>query len=199
MKNLVKELEKSLINKGEKLSVTGKQLMEIYNIKTSDLTDMCEKYKVELYDIMDIETSTKYINELKKFFDFPDEVFWYEKNQKDYKYVTDGLEKIYDSCDEILGNVFRKGQFKHYSTSLIECINLLKDISEEEPIVLGLQVLSEPYIKITISNKQVTNVDLSEIAVDNIDTESKKILLYQLIVLSYDVAVNETLEVLNLL
>ena len=75
MKQLVEKLQGLLQEKGKTLDLNGMELMEVLNLKATDLTELCEQFGYELYDIMYIETSTRYARELKKIFEFLNEVY----------------------------------------------------------------------------------------------------------------------------
>ena len=199
MKQLVENLQKLLVEKGKTLDLNGMELMDVLNIKATDLYELCEQYGFELYDIMYVETSTNYAREFKKVFEFPNEVCWYEKDALDPKYITDGMSRVYESCDMFMGDIFKQGIFMHYSTSLKEVINLLKDISQEDEIRFRVQYCFNEYIELIIKDKQVSEIKFIDIDIERLTDEDKKILLYQLIVLSYDVSLKETLKLLALI
>lgn len=198
MKKLVKELEKSLLEKGESLEITGEKMMELYGISTSDMSALCNKWRCELYDNMYVEAPTIYAREIRKHFTFNDEVYWYMKGKLDPKYITLGLDRIYKACDIFMGDFLRKGNFENYSTSLKEIISLLKDISVEKEIKLGVKYLYDSYIYIYIKNNEVINVQCDDYEGAVFNEESIKMLMYQLIILSYDVPLNETLSMIKL-
>lgn len=81
-------------------------LMKVLNIKATDLYELCEQHGYELYGIMYVETSTRYAREFKKVFEFPNEVCWYEKDALDPKYITIGMDRVYESCDMFMGDIF---------------------------------------------------------------------------------------------
>ncbi|MBE6131670.1 MAG: hypothetical protein E7183_08100 [Erysipelotrichaceae bacterium] len=199
MKQLVDNLQKLLVEKGKTLDLNGMELMDVLNIKATDLYELCEQYEFELYDIMYVETSTNYAREFKKVFEFPNEVCWYEKDALDPKYITDGMSRVYESCDMFMGDIFKQGIFMHYSTSLKEVISLLKEISQEDEIRFRVQYCFNEYIELIIKDKQVSEIKFTDIDIERLTDEDKKILLYQLIVLSYDVSLKETLKLLALI
>lgn len=199
MKQLVEKLQGLLQEKGKTLDLNGMELMEVLNLKSTDLTELCEQFGYELYDIMYIETSTRYARELKKIFEFPNEVCWYEKDALDPKYITVGMSRVYESCAEFMGDIFKQGSFMHYSAPLKEIVDILKNISCEDEIRFRVQYFYEDYIELIIKNKQVTEIKFTDIDTESLNEESKKVLLYQLIVLSYSVPLKETLGLLSLI
>lgn len=203
MKNVINNIKKQVELNGKNLYCTGQELMEMLKIKEEDLISICEKFKTEMYDYIQIECSTKYIWALKEQFEFPDEVFWFMKNEKDPKYITVSLDKIYTSCDELYGIIFKQGNFKHYSCSLKKYIDELIKISEDDEIKLYVTYLYDCKYIITIKNKEKVKVEFDWIDINKeIDGNNdlyQKAFLYQLIVLSYDVPMKETLEILCLI
>lgn len=198
MVKLVEKLKVVLEEKGKTFQITGKELMEELNVTVNDLFSLCEKNLMELYDIMYVETSTKYARKFKEVFEFPNEVCWYEQDVLDPKYITVGMSRIYKSCDVFLGDIFKKGTFAHYSISLKDVVNLIRSLSEEDEIKLSIQYFYDDYIDLIIKNKEIVEVRFTDIETENFTEELKKILLYQLMVLSYDVPLIETLEILQL-
>ncbi len=199
MKQLVEKLQGLLQEKGKTLDLNGMELMEVLNLKATDLTELCEQFGYELYDIMYIETSTRYARELKKMFEFPNEVCWYEKDALDPKYITVGMSRVYESCAEFMGDIFKQGSFMYYSAPLKEIVDILKNISCEDEIRFRVQYFYEDYIELIIKDKQVTEINFTDIDTESLNEESKKVLLYQLIVLSYSVPLKETLGLLSLI
>ena len=188
-----------LEEKGKTFDINGMELMDVLGIKINDMFDLCEQYGYELYDIMYVEASTIYAREFKKVFEFPNEVCWYEKDALDPKYITVGMSRVYESCDVFMGDIFKQGIFKYYSTSLKEVVNLIKEISKEEEIRFRVQYFYEDYIELIIKNKEIAEINFTDVDSESFNDEHIKILLYQLIVLSYDVPLKETLELLKLL
>ena len=199
MKQLVVKLQNLLEAKGKTFDINGMELMDVLGVKNTDLFELCEKYGYELYDIMYVEASTRYAREFKKIFDFKNEVCWYEKDALDPKYITVGMSRVYESCDVFMSDIFKQGNFLHYSISLKEMIDLLKDISKEEEIRFRVQYFLEDYIEFIIKNKQIIEVKFTDIDSDLLNEEEIKTLLYQLIVLSYDVPLKDTLALLSLI
>lgn len=199
MKYLVEKLQKALLEKGKTLDINGIELMETLGVTGENLYELCEQFGYELYDIMYVEASTVYARQFKKVFEFPNEVCWYEKDALDPKYITDGMSRVYESCDMFMGDIFKQGIFMHYSTSLKEVINLLKEISQEDEIRFRVQYCFDEYIELIIKDKQVSEIKFTDIDIERLTDEDKKILLYQLIVLSYDVSLKETLKLLALI
>lgn len=76
---------------------------------------------------------------------------------------------------------------------------MIKGISKEEEIRFRVQYFYEDYIELIIKDKQVIEVKFTDIDIESFDEGYTKILLYQLIVLSYDVPLKETLELLELI
>lgn len=199
MKYLVEKLQKALLEKGKTLDINGIDLMETLCVTGENLYELCEQFGYELYDIMYVEASTVYARQFKKVFEFPNEVCWYEKDALDPKYITVGMSRVYESCDVFMGDIFKQGIFKYYSTSLKEVINLIKEISKEEEIRFRVQYFYEDYIELIIKNKEIAEINFTDVDSESFNDEHIKILLYQLIVLSYDVPLKETLELLKLL
>ena len=52
MKQLVEKLQGLLQEKGKTLDLNGMELMDVLNLKATDLTELCEQFAYELYDIM---------------------------------------------------------------------------------------------------------------------------------------------------
>ena len=199
MKQLVEKLQGLLQEKGKTLDLNGMELMDVLNLKATDLTELCEQFGYELYDIMYIETSTRYARVLKKIFEFSNEVCWYEKDALDPKYITVGMSRVYESCAEFMGDIFKQGSFMHYSAPLKEIVDILKNISCEDEIRFRVQYFYEDYIELIIKNKQVNEINFTDIDTESLNEESKKVLLFQLIVLSYSVPLKETLGLLSLI
>lgn len=198
MKQLVEKLQNLLEEKGKTFDINGMELMDVLGIKINDMFDLCEQYGYELYDIMYVEASTIYAREFKKVFEFPNEVCWYEKDALDPKYITVGMSRVYESCDVFMGDIFKQGNFLHYSVSLKEVIDLIKNISKEEEIRFRVQYFLEDYIELIIKDKQIKEVNFTDIDSESLNEEEIKTLLYQLIVLSYDVPLKDTLALLSL-
>ena len=198
MKKLIEKLEKSLFGKGASLEITGEEMMKLYGISTDDMRGLCNKWKCELYDNMYVEASTIYAKEMRKFFEFNDEVCWYMNNNLEPKYITLGLNRIYKSCDIFMGDIYRKGNFENYSTSLKEIVNILKNIAVDKEIKLGVQYLYNSYIQIFIKDKEVINIKNYDFEGEVLEEESVKMLMYQLIILSHDVSLKETLSLIKL-
>lgn len=203
MKELVKKLENSLGKKSKTLEITGKELMELFDISFDQISKLCEKNRIELYDNFDIETSPKYAKELRKKFEFNGEVYWYlTKGDMNPKYITIGMDRVYTSCSTFLTNVFLKGDLSYYSAELIKYINILCDMANEEEIRLTLKYLEDLNLDIYFQNKQITKIKYECLNLENLpnfDKEAELMLLYQLIILSYNVSIEETLKTINLI
>lgn len=199
MKNLVKKLVKTLNEQEKTLEINGKDLMDVLGITDRDLSDLCDKHRCELYDNMVIETSTVYARKLKQLFDFTDEVYWYKKGEVDPKYITIGMSKVYTSCEEFIGNFLKVGNFKNYSISLKKVIDILKELSSDEEIKVQLKYFYYEYVELIIQNKELINVKYTDIENEHFEKEEETMLLYQLIVLSYDIPLVETLSILGLI
>ena len=55
MKQLVEKLQGLLQEKGKTLDLNGMELMDVLNLKATDLTELCEQFGYELYDIMYVD------------------------------------------------------------------------------------------------------------------------------------------------
>lgn len=198
MQRLVQNLEQKLISKGLKLDITGKELMAFYGVTEDYLVRYCNDNYTSL-DGFFIEASTKYAEELKQLIDFDDEVYWYIKNEQDPKYVTIGMDTMYDECDSFCGYIYKKGNLKYFSANLIDFITILKNVSKEDEIKLSLSCCYDLNLNLYFKNKELVKVDTTEIEKYATEDECAKELLYQLMVLSYDVPLVNTLEVLKII
>ena len=200
MKNLVKELTKKLNSKGRDLNITGQELMKVFNIKATEIRRYCEEQMVELYDNFWIESHIQYVHELEKEFLFDDSVYWYENPDDEYpKYETSDLNTKCEDCQMFTGSIYRKGSFEEYSISLLEMVDIIKNIVKDEPIKLTLVYLVQCLVMIEIDKNGICNVKYEITDFPELTKEEKDILLYQLIVLSYNQQLKETLKALKLM
>lgn len=175
MKELIESLERSLSSRGKTFDITGKELIDIYNINEEQLNNFNNEVN-SLLDGIKIEAPTKFIERVEKLF---------------LPYNKEGLLHNTLICD-----VYRK---RNKFLSLVEYVDLLKSISEDDAIKLKIKCLKNSYIYIYIENKNIVYVDFDEMNIDVCDIDGIKKLLYQLIILSYDVSLRETFKILNLL
>ncbi len=198
MKKTIKNLSELIKKEGKDLNVTGQTAMELLNITSDDLRYVCDEFRAEIYDCMFITASVKYAKKIRENFDLNDEVYWYLKDQNDPKYITISMNRIYHSCEEFHTMIYKKGKFELYSISIKEMITKLKEISEDEPITLSLDFLYDSRYVITIKNKEVINVvkDFDSFELEN--ELYQKFLINQILILSYDTPIIETLKLLEL-
>lgn len=194
MKKVVGEALKKIENNIDK---TGKQIMEKLNITFDDLDYVCTEIREEVYDNMRLRASTKYAKKLREMFDFNDEVYWYIKGKKEPKYTVTSMDRIYKSCDEFYGLFLKKSDYSHYSISIKNVIDMIFEISEEEPITIDIDFLYSGLVSIIIKEKKIIEVKhhYSRICFD--DDFNNLLCLNQLIILSYDVPLIETLKLMN--
>lgn len=115
----------------------------------------------------------------------------------DPAYETDGMNEIYSSCESFLTIIYKEGKLKWFSTNLLEYIEILKSISKEKEILFCVEHYFSDY-EITFCNKKIINIKSVVYDCDKLDDISIKKLLYQLIILSYDVPFKDVLSILNL-
>lgn len=191
MKNLLLKLTKKLEDKGLTLNLTGEQLMKELGISKENLNEVSISYNCDIYDYYQIACSTKYLDELKKHFTFNNGITLYNDNDE----VGSSLEgNSQPNANFFVGDLFRIKTLDYYSDSLVNIVNILSTISSDEPISLSLQFQGSYYVYFNIQNGNVKNVEYEEYEV-----EDELALFYQLLIISYNVAVNETLSLLQLL
>lgn len=191
MKNLLLKLTKKLEDKGLTLNLTGKQLMKELGISKENLNEVSISYNCDIYDYYQIACSTKYLDELKKHFTFNNGITLYNDNDE----VGSSLEgNSQPNANFFVGDLFRIKTLDYYSDSLVNIVNILSTISSDEPISLSLQFQGSYYVYFNIQNGNVKNVEYEEYEV-----EDELALFYQLLIISYNVAVKETLSLLQLL
>lgn len=199
MKNLVKKLEKQLVENGLTFDITGKEYMNKFDINEDDLIRLDDDGFIAIHGNLWIDTSVEYAEEIKKQFEINNDVYWYKAGELDPAYETDGMKEIYSSCESFLTIIYREGKLKGFSTNLLEYIEILKNISEEKEIVLGIEYIEGDYYDIAICNKKIINEKSIECNSDTLNDNDIKELLYRLIVLSYDVSFKDVLNIFNLL
>lgn len=176
MKELIKVLECSLESKGRTIDITGKELMDIMKIKKEEMT---EEINSKGLDYIYISTS---LNSKEKI-DFSDYVLLEESN----------LFRIKDlDCTMIRCKLYK-------NKGLCEYIKILKEICIDVKIDLFIKCLDKAYIKLEIKNKNIINVIFNEFNFNDLDFDDIKELLYQLIILSFNVSLKETFSCLKLI
>lgn len=200
MKKLVEKLEKQLLENGLTLDITGEEYMNKFNINENDIISLDDDGFIAIHGNLWIDTSVEYAEEIKKQFEVNNDVYWYKAGELDPAYGTDGMNEIYSSCESFLTIIYKEGKFKGFSTNLLEYIEILKNISKEKEILFCVEHFFGDYEdEITICNKKIINIKSVEYNSDKLDDIDIKKLLYQLIILSYDVPFKEVLSILNLL
>lgn len=193
MKTLVKQFQQYLLKKGLTLDITGKEYMNINNISVDDLVNWSKKVLNNddsmLYDNITIITNEKNVKKIEEVFKF-DDSYWF---------TIDEFRKSKKITRLLFGDVFKEGNLKGFTISLLEYIEKLKNIANDDNIELNIKILSDDSLKIKFCNNEI--IDVSNLILDNasLNDDSIKTLLYQLIVLSYDYSFKDTLSVLNLL
>ncbi|MBQ8292520.1 MAG: hypothetical protein IJX78_01785 [Bacilli bacterium] len=201
MKNLVLELKNKLQEKNKDLNILGSELMSLFNITEGDLYDEWVKigYDVKLYDNVWIESPTKYAGKVKKEFFLDEEVYWYKKADDEMPvHEMSDFNVIFDDCEVFTGSVYRDGPFESYSATLIEMVDVLKEIIVDEPIKLSVVYLAECLLLLEVNKEKEVNVHFEISEFKDLSKEDKNLLLYQLIVLSYDKPLIDTLKLLKL-
>jgi hypothetical protein len=199
MKKLVTKLEKKLKEKNLDLNITGLDLMKAFDIDLNKMHSLCEIAGEDLYDNYWIECSTKYIDKIKKVLVFDEGVYWYKKaTDESPEYETLDLKTICDDCEVITGHFIMKKGLGHYSTSLINIINTLKDIVEEEPIKVSLAYLGDCLVMMEINKNGIVNIQYEISEFDSLDEFDQNMLLNQLIVLSNKDKLIDVLTILKL-
>ena len=181
------------------LSITGKEYMELAGINKEDFEEYEDEYGY-CYDYVNIEIDSKYVNKLKEKFDSFNEVLWYKsKDDEEEKYYEEGLDVIHNDCKWILTDIYKEGELSPYNISLKEIVSQLTDICcENDEINLTLDYLYDVYVYINITNKGIKNVKFEIDKITSLSKEEETLLLFQLLIISYNVPLKETLEMLKL-
>ena len=201
MKDLVNKLKDFVTNElGNDLNITGQEYMELSGITINDLANYSEEFGY-LYDYFNIEIDPKYIPKLKQKFTEFNEVIWYETpDSEDEKYVEESLDVIHKDCKWILTEIYKPGKIEPFNTSLKEIVSSLSSICEVGDVInLTLDYLYDIYLFIDINDKGVKNIRFEIDKITSLSKEEELLLLFQLIVISYDVPLLETLKMLRLM
>lgn len=220
MKKLVKQLEGKLIAKGKDLNITGQELMNTFYITLNDINQLFKNSNNNdiywVYDTFTIQANTKYVNDLNQIFIFDDEVLWYKNNQPLYssiglqdKYGVEQLVKSEDKddvtikdlcllCDYFKTDIWLQGELGLYSASLLKYFEAIKKIDNEESIELFLKYLKNYSVCFEFQKGTKIKVTYEEPIYGNAQYQNSNMLLYQLIILSYDTPIVETLKLLEL-
>ena len=205
MKRLVSKLQDYLKDNNKTLENTGKELMESLNITFQDM-DKISNYV--LYDNYGLECKVKDIDNLLEIVKFVDEEFWYETEEDtDYKYVTVGLDERHNDCDSILTTIIEvPGEIQIKNLELAKIVKLITDKVGIEDVKLTLKtgyngVEEENYINLFINNTGCHKVEIEDVEemLEDLNENDYNYFLYQLLTISYNVPLKETLKVLKLI
>lgn len=194
MEKILEKLNQKLSQLGLTTSITGKELMEHCHLDLNQISSYCyEKYQP--LDSYCIETYTQYINELKKVIEFNDEVIWYRtEDDLDSEYATSTIDEQHDDYKYFLTHFSVSGSCEYFSDDFVHIINKIKMISKNEKIIISFVYLEDLYLTVELQNGEVVNVKNE--GFDYFDEVSLRCLFYLLIVISYDVPLQETLDII---
>lgn len=190
MKELVESLERSLISRGKTFDITGKELMELYHTTESDC-----KY----LDLVCVIAPIQYAKEIGEIFELRDEVQWYFKNDNEPKHITSSLNEICYDCYDFMTFIFREGNLKGFTMTVVEYVNKIKNIARDEEIYLSIACLDNKYFRLDFKNGELFNVDIEDMVFDISDIDCVDEILRRLMIYSYDVPLKETLSILRLI
>lgn len=187
MKELIESLKRSLSTRGKTLDITGKELMELYHTTESDC---------EYLDLVCVIAPIQYAKEIGEIFELRDNVTWCFKDDNEPKHITSSLNEI---CYDFMTFIFRKGNLKGFTMTVLEYVNKIKKIARDEEIYLLIECLDNKFIRLDFKNAELFNVDFEDMVFDICDIDCVNEILRRLMIYSYDVPLRETLSILKLL
>ena len=204
MKKLVQRLNNIISGEYEKdLNITGLGLMNLLGIDFEKIGDFDYYIGNQLENFYNLSGTTNTFNEGIKIIENCETIEWSNYLFLDTNAITTNSNEIVkDKKFYTLKNCYIKNRYNDYCLELINIVNILKEkvqtYNEKSVFILELKFARSEIVTITIDKNDVT-VEYDIINFDDPSDDEIIHLLYLLILISYNVPLKYTLELLELL